>query len=91
MEQTIAGVMVWPRNRTATRDLYDDFARIIYGVSIVDVGTGVDYRLMVPILAPNSRGAFDWNAAEKRADWEESHGRFAEFGNLNDLLADLHS
>ena len=34
---------------------------------------------------------FDWDAVEKRADREESQGRFIEFGNVKDLLSDLHS
>ena len=34
---------------------------------------------------------FDWEIAEERANWEEKLGFFADFGNVNDLLSDLHS
>jgi len=92
IEQTIAGELtVWPPDTTATRDLNGDFARMVFGVSIVDLEiSGVDC-LILSALTPVSREVFDWDAAEKRADWEEKHGRFAEFDNVKDLLSNLHS
>ena len=90
-EQMIIGKSTtWPLNRTATRDLDDDFARMVVNVDIVDLGLGFS-RLILPILVPITHEPFTWEAAEKRADWEESHGCFVEFNNVKDLLSNLNS
>ena len=96
MEQVItAGLPVWPPNKTATRDLKDDFSRMVFGVDIVDLGVSGGHNdvthLIVSAMTPISRGVFSWEAAERRADWEESHGRFVEFSDVKDLLSNLHS
>ncbi len=95
MEQTVtASMSVWPPNRTATRDLNDDFSRTVFGVNMADLGeTGglnVTYLIM-SALTPIGLKVFNWEAAERRADWEESQGRFVAFGDVKDLLSDLHS
>lgn len=93
MEQVINGkVNVWPPNRTATRNLNDDFARMVFSVDIIDsaLSGGIDC-LILSAITPISLEPFNWEAAEKRADWEEKHGHFVEFTNLKDLLLDLHS
>jgi hypothetical protein len=46
---------------------------------------------MMSALIPVGLEVFNWEAAERRADWEESHGRFVEFSNIKDLLSYLHS
>lgn len=90
-EQAItASLVTWPPNRTAWRDLNDDFSSILHGVGIADLN--VPYLILIMSAeTPVSRKAFDWEAAERRADWEEGHGRFVEFSNIKDLLSDLHS
>jgi hypothetical protein len=92
IEQNVAGKLTtWPPDTTATRDLDEDYARMVFGVSIFDLAkSGVDC-LILSALWPVSREAFDWDAAEKRADWEQKHGRFIEFDNVKDLLSNLHS
>lgn len=94
MKQTInTSVSVWPPNITATRDLNDDFSRIVFGVKMADLGEteGLNVNfLIMSALTPIGLKVFNWEAAERRADWEESHGRFAEFGDVKDLLSDLH-
>jgi len=95
MEQVVTGKLtVWPPNRTATRDLNDDFSRMVFGVDIADLGVsgGLNVScLILSAIAPITREPFNWEAAENRADWEESHGRFVEFSNVKDLLSYLHS
>lgn len=83
---------IWPPNRTATRDLYEDFSRTVLEIKNLGISgaLNVDY-LLVSGLTPVSRKVFNWEAAERRANWEESHGRFVEFGDVKDLLSDLHS
>lgn len=83
---------IWPPSRTATRELNEDFSRTVLEVKNLQTGGGlnVDF-LIVSALAPVSRKAFDWEAAERRANWEENHGHFVEFSNVKDLLSDLHS
>ena len=89
MEQVVTG---WRSNRTATRELNDDFSRTVFSVDIVDPGANVGVnRLTLSALTPIGRDVFNWEAAEKRADWEESHGRFLEFNDIKDLLSNLHS
>ena len=94
-EQGVTGQMtMWPPNRTATRDLNDDFSRMVFGVDIIDLGVSGGpnvSHLILSAVAPVSREPFNWEAAEKRADWEESHGRFVEFSDVKDLLSNLHS
>ena len=93
MEQVVTGKFAaWPPNPTATRDLDDDFARMVFSADLIDprVSGGVNC-LIFSAITPINRKAFDWEAAEKRADWEENHGRFMEFSDVKDLLSDLHS
>jgi|GEM_PF-6858566 len=90
---TTDSLPVWPPNTTATRNLDADFSRMVFeirGLADFLVGGGLN-TLLVSALAPITLKAFDWDAAERRADWEESHGRFVEFGDVKDLLSDLHS
>ena len=96
MEQVVPGrLTVWPRNRTATRNLNDDFSRMVFSVDIIDLGKsgGVDgiSHLILSAITPVSHEVFNWEATERRADWEESHGRFVEFSDVKDLLSNLHS
>ena len=82
---------MWPPNRTATRDLSEDWFRIALEIHLQNSGVpNIDY-LTVSALIPVSRRAFNWEAAEERANWEESHGHFVEFSSVKDLLSDLHS
>ncbi len=95
-EQVITGIhTMWPPNRTATRDLNEDFARMVFGVKMPDLGVIGGFNnesyLIVSVITPISREVFNWEAAENRADWEERHGRFREFSNVKDLLSYLHS
>jgi len=96
MERVVTGQLsVWPPNRTATRDLNDDFSRMVFGVDIIDLGKSGGFNgishLILSAITPVSREVVNWEAAERRADWEESHGRFVEFSDVNDLLSNLHS
>ena len=95
IEQGINGKpAMWPRDRTATRDPADDFSRMVFGVDIIDLGVSGGSNvshLILSAVAPVSSEPFNWEAAEKRADWEGSHGRFAEFSDVKDLLSNLHS
>jgi hypothetical protein len=71
--------------------------RIIIQETATVSSTAVDYT---KASAPKQR---EWTAQnlgielgeegqrEKRADWEEKHGRFIEFNNVKDLLSNLHS
>jgi hypothetical protein len=82
----------WPPDKTATRDLKEDFSRTILQVKNVAIGWGLNVDcLIMSALTPVSRNVFNWDAAERRADWEQSHGRFVEFGDVKGLLSDLHS
>lgn len=76
-------------NERATRDL-DEVSRTVLEILDVAVGGG-RVSCLVAALTPVSRNVFNWEAAERRADWEENHGRFVEFGDVKDLLLDLHS
>ncbi len=76
-------------NERATRDL-DEVSRTVLEIPDIAVGGG-RVICLVAALTPTSREAFNWEAAERRADWEESHGRFVEFSDVKDLLSDLHS
>lgn len=93
MEQVVTGKLtVWPPNTTATRDLNDDFARMVFSVDTIDLGaSGGVNCLILSAITPIARKVFNWKAAEKRADWEENHSRFMEFNDVKDLLSDLHS
>lgn len=87
-----AKLNTWPPERTATRNLNDDFARMVFSVDVINTAiTGSIDFLMLWAVTPLSREPFNWEAAEKRADWEEIHGHFAEFTDVKDLLSDLHS
>ncbi len=94
-QQVIAGKFtMWPPDRTATRELNDDFSRMMFDVDIIDSGVsgGVNVnRLILSAIAPIAREPFNWEGAEQRADWEESHGHFVEFNDVKDLLSDLHA
>ena len=93
MEQVVTGKFAaWPPNQTATRDLDDDFARMVFSADIIDTGgSGGVNCLIFSAITPISRNAFDWESAEQRADWEENHSRFMEFSDVKDLLSNLHS
>ncbi len=73
---------MWPPNRPATEDLSDVFSHMV----IKDLISG-DLDIIVSVITP----VFNWEAAERRADWEENHGRFVEFSDVKDLLSNLHS
>ena len=95
-EHVITGKLTaWPPNRTTTLDLNEDFARMVFGVKMPDLGVIGGFNnesyLIVSVITPISREVFNWEAAENRADWEESHGLFVEFSDVKDLLLDLHS
>ena len=75
-------------NERATRDL-DGVARTVSEIKLI-VGGG-NVTCMVASLTPVGLNVFNWEDAESRADWEEQHGRFVEFGGVKDLLLDLHS
>ncbi len=95
MEPIITATLpAWPPDRTATRDLSHDFSRMVFGVDIVDLGVsgGLNVKyLIMSAITPVSLKVFSWEAAERRADWEETRGHFVEFSNVEDLLSDLHS
>jgi len=76
-------------NERATRDL-DEVSRTVLEIPDVAVGGG-RVSCLVAALTPVSPNVFNWEAAGRRADWEENHGRFVEFGDVKDLLLDLHS
>ncbi|MDP2932192.1 MAG: hypothetical protein Q8O05_06845 [Chloroflexota bacterium] len=76
-------------NERATRDL-DEVSRTVLEIPDIAVGGG-SVICLVAALTPVGRNVFNWEAAERRADWEENHGRFVEFGDVKDLLLDLHS
>ena len=83
---------LWPADRTATRELTDYFARIVFDVDMADSGVSGGVKcLTLSAIALISSEPFNWEAAENRADWEERHGRFVEFNNVKDLLSNLHS
>ena len=85
-------LLAWPPSRTATRDLNEDFSPTVLEISDLVAGVGLNVsKLIVSALTPKILSAFNWEAAERRAVWEESHSRFVEFGNVKDLLSDLHS
>ena len=93
MEQVLNSKMAtWPPNRTATRNLNDDFARMVFGLDIIgsSLNIGIDCLILSAVI-PFSREPFNWEDAEKRADWEENHGHFVEFSDVKGLLSDLHS
>jgi len=86
------GIPMFPPRKTATRDLNEDFLRTVLEIKhLAIVGGLIEDKLMISALTPINLSAFNWDAAEKRADWEETHGRFVEFGDIKDLLSDLHS
>ena len=76
-------------NERVARNL-DEVSRTVLEILDVAVGGG-RVSCLVAALTPVSRNVFNWEAAEGRADWEENHGRFVEFGDVKDLLLDLHS
>ena len=91
MEQVlIDSSATWLAKGTATRDLNEDYSRTVFTIDKLATGGGLNVDCLI-MSALVSRKAFDWEAAERRADWEEMHGRFVEFGNVKDLLSDLHS
>ncbi len=81
----------WPRDTTPTRDLSSDFSRTVFEAVLGQTVGDACNRLMMSALIPVGLEVFNWEAAERRADWEESHGRFVEFSNIKDLLSYLHS
>lgn len=96
IEQVVTGKLTaWPPNRTTTWDLNEDFARMVFGVKMPDLGVIGGFNnesyLIVSVITPISREVFNWEAAENRADWEERHGHFMEFSDVKDLLSNLHS
>ena len=76
-------------NERATRDL-DEVSRTVLEILDIAVGGG-RVSCLVAALTPVSFNVFNWEAAERRADWEGNHGHFVEFGDVKDLLLDLHS
>lgn len=91
IEQVVTGSLAaWPRNRTTMEDLTEDFSRMVFDVGLV-VSVGMDVPYLISVITPISREVFSWEAAERRADWEESHGCFVEFSDVKDLLSNLHS
>ena len=95
---TAEGAAPWTPNRigTATRALSEDFRRMVFIADHVDVWIGggliIPYlKLVLSAITPINPRVFDWEAAEKRADWEAANGRFSEFTNVRELLKDLHS
>ncbi len=83
---------IWPANRTATRDLDEDFSRTVLEIRNLAKGGGLNVDcLIVSALTLVSREAFNWEAAERRANWEERQDHFVEFGGVEGLLSDLHS
>jgi len=90
MKQTkTSSIYVWPPHKTATRDLSEDFFLTVWEIKDL-VGLYVD-NLVVSSFTPIDISTFNWDAAEKRANWEETHRHFVEFDDINDLLSDLHS
>lgn len=81
----------WPRDTTPTRDLSSDFSRMVFEAALGETVGGVCNRLMMSALIPVGLEVFNWEAAERRADWEKRHSRFVEFSDVNDLLSDLHT
>ncbi len=91
-QMTTDSMPIWSPRETATRDLNEDFLRTVLEIKHLKVVGGlIEDTLMIPALTPINLIAFNWDAAERRADWEENHGRFVEFGDIKDLLSDLHS
>ena len=89
-----AMVVNWPglsRDTTPTRDLSNDFSRMVFETVLGETVGGVCNRLMMSVLIPVGLEVFDWEIAERRADWEARHSRFVEFSDVNDLLSDLHT
>ena len=81
----------WPRDTTPTRDLSSDFSRTVFEAVLGQTVGNACNRLMMSALIPVGLEVFNWEAAERRADWEEGHSRFAEFNDVKDLLSDLHA
>jgi hypothetical protein len=91
-QRTTDGIPMFPPRKTATRDLNEDFLRTVLEINhLAVVGGLIEDKLMISALTPINIKTFDWDSAEKRADWEETHSRFVEFGDIKDLLSDLHS
>jgi hypothetical protein len=91
-QMTSASIPVWSPCETATRDLNEDFLRTVLEIKhLAVVGGLIEDKLIISALTPINLSVFNWDAAEKRADWEETHSRFVEFGDIKDLLSDLHS
>jgi len=80
----------WPPPGTATRSLSEDFLTAVFGVDDLRETERSKVCLLVPLLMSSRPKAFNWEAAERRADGEVSHGLFAEFSDVKDLLSDLH-
>jgi hypothetical protein len=59
-------------------------------LDIEDLGETVT-SFIVSAITPINLKVFNWEAAERRADWEENHSRFVEFRDVKDLLSDLRS
>ena len=91
-QMTIDGMPIWSLNEKATRDLNEDFFRAVLWIKhLAIVGGLTEDTVMISVLTPINPSAFNWAAAGRRADWEETHSRFVEFGDIKDLLSDLHS
>jgi len=93
-QMTTDSMPVWSPREKATRDLNEnkDFLRTVLEINhLAVVGGMIDDKLMISALTPINLSEFNWDAAERRADWEETHGRFVEFSNIKDLLSYLHS
>ncbi len=74
-----------------TRDLSNDFSRMVFETILGETVGGVCSRLLMSALVPFEQATFDWEKAELRADWELRHGHFVDFANVKDLLSDLHT
>lgn len=92
MEQVVtANSSGWSPEGTPTRDLSNDFSVMLFGIEDLKDTELSKICVLISVLTPSRLKAFDWEAAERRADWEESHSRFSEFNNVKDLLLDLHT
>jgi hypothetical protein len=86
------GSPIWELNKDATRDLNENFFGTFLEIKHIPiVGGMIVDKLMISVLTPINLSIFNWDAAERRADWEAAHRHFSEFGDIKDLLSDLHS
>jgi len=91
MEQVVIGNSLSRQPQgMPTRSLNEDFSSTVFGVDDLRETGLSKVCLLISVLTPFRPQAFNWEAAERRADWEENHGRFANFNNVKELLSDLH-